>query len=120
MAAAGLLLELSCHLFYVHAMAVTGVWLEMHQLAGFAIEGSGVLSMAALSLGFVLLKVPTRLHNPQLISSPYLGGGGGGGGGAQGGCTATKRNEPQVLATAVALHSHSPESGSNHRQLQLL
>ena len=59
-AAAGLLLELSCHLFYVHALAVTGVWLEMHQLAGFAIEGSGALSMAALSLGFVLLKVPTK------------------------------------------------------------
>ena len=114
MAAAGLLLEFSCHLFYVHALAVTGVWLEMHQLAGFAIEGSGALSMAALSLGFVLLKVPTCLHCPQLIFSPYLAPGGG----VE--CAVAQSNEPQILATAVAVRSYSAEFGSKHRQLQLL
>ena len=53
-------LELSCHLLFMHALAVTGSWEEMGRLRGFAIEGWSLVSMALLSIFFLALKV----HQP--------------------------------------------------------
>ena len=53
----GLAFEFSCHLVYLHAVAVSGAFTEMKALKGFAMEGAALLSMAAFTLVFLLLKV---------------------------------------------------------------
>lgn len=62
-------LEISCHLFYMHAVAASGAFKEMQALKGFPIEGCALLAMALFSLLFLFLKVPPWLSLPQHLFS---------------------------------------------------